>query len=255
MGSLTSIFSLLVFGFYGDELVKSPFMTFFAGATTSVFASVIFYSLTNHISDIDKKKSAYLAHRSDLIELTNQSMFELFNLGNFNESPGFLAKYNILTNPERTMSGVAYTYCSYMDTFYLFPDLQQFNRHKSILNRLNRSVIYFDQSVRNELVCFERQLDEMLSIWPRFATHKHKNWLSDVQHKNATLEINDEKNFRQHVLGELEYESELEKYIIHNAIQSVHGFSQAQTHAAQLSFSKYSLKVAFNAEMVSLFGN
>ncbi|MGR3961978.1 hypothetical protein A165_02750 [Vibrio tasmaniensis ZS-17] len=165
-----ALIAWLVSWIYGEELPKSALMSFLEGSSMSILAAVIFYFFTNHISNIDNRKSAYDAHYDELRGLTEGCLIESKLFGQHPDRPkdieekasNFLNPYN----GETRFDGLAETFIPFLQT--LDYTCENFRAKRASMSRIDRSVNYFDQDVRNAFTKIEDSVDTLLIDFEKY---------------------------------------------------------------------------------------
>ncbi|WP_066017346.1 hypothetical protein [Endozoicomonas atrinae] len=193
IAGISALIALAVFGIYGDKLVESATMTFLAGSATSVFAAVIFYYFTNHINDINNRKSAYEAHYHELLRITEASGIEAQFFG-WKHDKQTEEKAWEFARANRSLDGLAKEYIRFLESTGRILTPRFLNECRTTMSRIDRSVIYFDQDVRNAFAKVEKHIDKLLVECSNF--DKEAEQIKSETHRQNLELFNDYKIFQ-----------------------------------------------------------
>ncbi|WP_318409898.1 hypothetical protein [Photobacterium leiognathi] len=238
-----------IFGIYGEELVKSATMTFLAGSATSVFAAVIFYYFTNHITDINNRKSAYEAHYHELLRISSPCGIEAQFFG-WKHDENTAEKAKEYRNPSRS-DGLSEQYIRFLEGTGRTGTQTLLNEFRTTMSRIDRSVIFFDQDVRNTFALVERLVDELLVKCGDFEIEAEQ--IKDETHRHNLMVFNEHRVFTHWLLKTKaeKMKSDPTGYV-QLAEYRLSGFSHTVAIAANLTLARIELRKAIEKHVEPL---
>ena len=242
IAAISAFVAWAIFGLYGEELVKSATMTFLAGSATSVFAAVIFYYFTNHITDINNRKSAYEAHYHELLRISSPCGIEAqFFAWKHDENTAEKAKE--YCSARRSLDGLSEQYIRFLEGTGRTSTPILLNEFRTTMSRIDRSVVFFDQDVRNAFVLVERRVDELLVKCGDFETEAKQ--IKDESHRHNLMTFNEHRVFQHWFLKTKAEKKEIDPTgYVQLAKDKLSGFSQTVEIATTLPLARIELRKA-----------
>lgn len=239
-----------IFGIYGEDLVKSATMTFLAGSATSVFAAVIFYYFTNHITDINNRKSAYEAHYHELLRISSACGIEAQFFG-WKHDENTAEKAKEYRNSSRSFDGLSEQYIRFLEGSGRTGTQTLLNEFRTTMSRIDRSVIFFDQDVRNAFALVERLVDELLVKCGYF--EKEAEQIKDETHRHNLMVFNEHRAFTHWFLKTKAEKKEIDPTGYGLLAESrLLGFSHTVAIAASLTLARIELRKAIEKHVEPL---
>ncbi|EOD81931.1 hypothetical protein D515_00089 [Grimontia indica] len=250
IAAISAFVAWAIFGIYGEELVKSATMTFLAGSATSVFAAVIFYYFTNHITDINNRKSAYEAHYYELLRISSPCGIEAQFFG-WKHDENTAEKAKEYCNPSRSLDGLSEQYIRFLEGTGRTSTPTLLNEFRTTMSRIDRSVVFFDQDVRNAFALVERRVDELLVNCGDFEIEAKQ--IKDETHRHNLMVFNEHRVFTHWLLKTKaeKIKSDPTGYV-QLAEYRLSGFSHTVAIAASLTLARIELRKAMEKHVEPL---
>ncbi|WP_305841638.1 hypothetical protein [Photobacterium leiognathi] len=250
IAAISAFTAWTIFGIYGEELVKSATMTFLAGSATSVFAAVIFYYFTNHITEINNRKSAYEAHYHELLRISSPCGIEAQNFG-WKHDEYTAEKAKEYRNPNRSFDGLSEQYIRFLEGTGRTSTPSLLNEFRTTISRIDRSVVFFDQDVRNAFALVERLVDELLVKCGDFETEAKQ--IKNETHRHNLMVFNEHRVF-SHWFRKTKVEKEQIDPTGYGLLAEyrLFGFSHTVAIAANLTLARIELRKAIEKHVEPL---